>query len=75
LGSATFIPIDTIKVNPVNERFRNLATGARLAIDLIKHDPIYERAVHYACGNTIICDSTQIARHVVYDKGNEVKGK
>ncbi|PLW19360.1 hypothetical protein PCANC_09140 [Puccinia coronata f. sp. avenae] len=73
LGSATFIPIDTIKVNPVNERFRNLATGARLAIDLIKHDPIYERAVHYACGNTIICDSTQIARHVVYDKGNEVK--
>ncbi|KAI9611704.1 hypothetical protein H4Q26_008659 [Puccinia striiformis f. sp. tritici PST-130] len=52
---------------------QNLATGARLAIDLIKHDPIYERAVQHACGNTIICDSTQIARHVVYEKGNEVK--
>ncbi|KAH9456582.1 hypothetical protein KEM48_013034 [Puccinia striiformis f. sp. tritici PST-130] len=62
-----------IKVTPVNERLRNLATGARLAIDLIKHDPIYERAVQHACGNTIICDSTQIARHVVYEKGNEVK--
>lgn len=73
LGTASFIPLDTIKVNPVNERFRNLATGARLAIDLIKHEPIYERALQYACGNTIICDSTQIARHVVYDKGNEVK--
>ncbi|KAH9465082.1 hypothetical protein MJO28_001250 [Puccinia striiformis f. sp. tritici] len=73
LGAASFIPLDTIKVTPVNERLRNLATGARLAIDLIKHDPIYERAVQHACGNTIICDSTQIARHVVYEKGNEVK--
>ncbi|MBW0474620.1 hypothetical protein O181_014335 [Austropuccinia psidii MF-1] len=73
MGQASFIPLDTIQVNPVNERFRNLAKGARLAIDLIKHDPIHERAVHYACGNAIICDSTQIARHVVYDKGNEVK--
>jgi len=73
LGAASFIPLDSIKVTPVNERLRNLATGARLAIDVIKHDPIYERAVQYACGNTIICDSTQIARHVVYDKGNEVK--
>ncbi|KAA1069968.1 Structural maintenance of chromosomes protein 1 [Puccinia graminis f. sp. tritici] len=73
LGSVLFIPLDTIKVNPVNERLRNLASGARLAIDLIKHDPVYERAVQHACGNTIICDSTQIARNVVYDKGNEVK--
>ncbi|KAA1102177.1 Structural maintenance of chromosomes protein 1 [Puccinia graminis f. sp. tritici] len=56
---SSFIPLDTIKVNPVNERLRNLASGARLAIDLIKHDPVYERAVQHACGNTIICDSTQ----------------
>ncbi|KNF03189.1 hypothetical protein PSTG_03776 [Puccinia striiformis f. sp. tritici PST-78] len=63
----------TLLSGPVPQVQRNLATGARLAIDLIKHDPIYERAVQHACGNTIICDSTQIARHVVYEKGNEVK--
>ncbi|KAG0142069.1 hypothetical protein CROQUDRAFT_673752 [Cronartium quercuum f. sp. fusiforme G11] len=73
IGRATFIPLDTISVQAVNERFRNLAKGARLAIDLIKYEPVYERAMQYACGSAIICDSLQIARHVVYDKNNQVK--
>lgn len=75
LGRATFIPLDTIVAHPVNERFRNLAKGARLAIDLIKYESVYERAMQYACGSTIICDSLQIARHVIYDKNNQVKGQ
>ncbi|KAI8451120.1 RecF/RecN/SMC [Phakopsora pachyrhizi] len=73
LGKAMFIPLDTISVNPVNERLRNLEKGVRLAIDLIKHDPIHERAIQHACGNTVICDTLQLARLVIYERGNELK--
>ncbi|KAH9819911.1 RecF/RecN/SMC [Melampsora americana] len=73
LGRATFIPLDSIVVQPVDERSRNLSKGARLAIDLIKYEPIYERAMQYACGSAIICDSFQIAQDVVYNKNTQVK--
>lgn len=73
LGRATFIPLDSIVVQPVDERFRNLSKGARLAVDLIKYEPIYERAMQYACGSAIICDSFQIAQDVVYNKNTQVK--
>jgi structural maintenance of chromosome 1 len=74
-GQATFIPLDTIKVKPINDRLRSLAKGARLAVEVILCDPSVERAVHHACGNALVCDTMEIARHVSYDRGQDVKGE
>ena len=74
-GSATFIPLDTIQVKPVPDKLRNFAKGARLAIDCIEYDPAIERAMQYSCSTSLICDTMDIARHVCYDRGQEVKGE
>jgi structural maintenance of chromosome 1 len=73
-GQATFIPLDTIQVKPINDKFRNIAKGARLAVDVIQYDSAVERAMHHACGNALVCDTMGVARLVCYDKGQEVKG-
>jgi structural maintenance of chromosome 1 len=73
-GQATFIPLDTIQVKPVNDKFRSFAKGARLAVDVIQYDPILERAMHHVCGNALVCDTMDIARFISYEKGQDVKG-
>ncbi|KAH8927948.1 cohesin complex subunit psm1 [Atractiella rhizophila] len=72
-GIATFVPLDTVKVKPINDRFRNPGKGSRLAIDCIQYSPEVARAMEYACGDTLICDNMDIARHVCFEKGQEVK--
>lgn len=72
-GQATFIPLDTIQLKPVNDRLRSVTKGARLAIDVIQYDPSVERAMQHACGSSIVCDTMDIARFVCYEKGHEVK--
>ncbi|KAF8268112.1 cohesin complex subunit psm1 [Lactarius quietus] len=72
-GQATFIPLDTIQVKPVNDKFRSFAKGARLGVDVIQYEPAMERAIHHACGNALVCDTMEVARYVCYEKGQEVK--
>ncbi|KAG6813644.1 hypothetical protein H0H92_008881 [Tricholoma furcatifolium] len=72
-GQATFIPLDTIQVKPINDKFRSFAKGARLAVDVIVSEGAVERAIHHACGSAIVCDTMEIARYVCYEKGQEVK--
>ena len=74
-GQATFIPLDTIQVKPTQEKYRAFAKGARLAIDCIKYDPAVARAMLHACGSSLICDTMDVARHVCYEKNQEVKGE
>ena len=73
-GQATFIPLDTIQVKPINDKYRSFARGARLAVDVIQYEPAVERAIHFACGSALVCDTMEIARSVCYDKGQEIKG-
>ncbi|ORY27190.1 hypothetical protein BCR39DRAFT_538898 [Naematelia encephala] len=73
VGQATFIPLDTIQVKPVSERLRNFAKGARLAIDCIEYNSAVERAMQHACGNSMVCDTMDVARYICYEKGQEVK--
>lgn len=40
---------------------------------MITFDVSVERAMLFACGNTLICDTMEVARHCAYDKGQEVK--
>ncbi|KAF8957847.1 condensin complex subunit SMC1 [Flammula alnicola] len=72
-GQATFIPLDTIQVKPINDKFRSFAKGARLAVDVVQHEAAIERAIHHACGNSLVCDTMEVARYVCYEKGQEVK--
>lgn len=74
-GQATFLPLDTIQVKPINDKFRSFARGARLAVDVLSYDPAVEKAIHFACGNALVCDTLDVAKHVSYEKGQEVKGQ
>ncbi|KAL9710106.1 Structural maintenance of chromosomes protein 1 [Leucoagaricus gongylophorus] len=72
-GQATFIPLDTIQVKPINDKFRAFAKGTRLAVDVVQYEPAIQRAIHHVCGNALVCDSMEMARYVCYEKGQEVK--
>ncbi|KIM37018.1 hypothetical protein M413DRAFT_448746 [Hebeloma cylindrosporum] len=72
-GQATFIPLDTIQIKPMNDKFRSFGKGVRNAFDLVQFDPAIERAIHHACGNALVCDTMELARYICYDKGQDVK--
>ena len=44
-----FLPLDTIRLKPLNERLRRLPGTAKLAIDLLQSDPAYQRAFDFVC--------------------------
>ncbi|KAF8936672.1 Structural maintenance of chromosomes protein 1 [Haplosporangium gracile] len=72
-GHATFLPLDTLIVKPVNDRLRSLSKGARLAIDVVQYDETLERAIQYVCGNALVCDTMEVAKHICYGLGQQVK--
>jgi structural maintenance of chromosome 1 len=72
-GQATFVPLDTISVKPVNEKYRGYVKGARLCIDVLQFESLYEKAVKYAVGNALISDDSDIAKYICYEKNQEVK--
>ncbi|KAK5942116.1 Structural maintenance of chromosomes protein 1 [Knufia obscura] len=72
-GQATFIPLDTIQVKAINSSMKGSDPGVRLAIDTVDYDNALSRAVSYACGNAIVCDTLEIAKRMVYNKGVEAK--
>ena len=67
-GWMTFIPLDTIQVKAINANLKGMHKGMRLAVDTIDYDRAYERAILYACGNSMVCDSMDVARHLVFDR-------
>ncbi|KAK3940702.1 RecF/RecN/SMC [Diplogelasinospora grovesii] len=68
----TFIPLDNIKVNASHSAVKGIP-GARLTIDTIDFDPSLERAIAYACGGSVVCDSLEIAKDIVYARKIQVK--
>lgn len=72
-GQATFIPLDTIQVKAISTNMKGLDPSVRLAIDTIDYDNTLSRAVSYACGNAIVCDTLDVAKRMVYQKGVDAK--
>ncbi|KAK4228233.1 structural maintenance of chromosomes protein 1 [Podospora fimiseda] len=68
----TFVPLDNIKVNTSNSAVKGIP-GARLTIDTIDFDPSLERAIAYACGGSVVCDSLEVAKEIVYGRKIQVK--
>lgn len=71
-GQATFIPLDTIQWTASTSNLKG-TRGTRMAVDAINYDSSLERAVAYVCGNAVICDDLAIAKHVCWEKRNDVK--
>ena len=72
-GQATFIPLDTIQFNAKNSNIKGAHRGCRVAVDTINYERSLERAVQYVCGDAIICDDLSIAKHICWEKRNDVK--
>ncbi|EGZ14339.1 structural maintenace of chromosomes ABC transporter [Phytophthora sojae] len=72
-GSAQFIPLDKIRVKPINERFRGLGYNIKMVVDVIECDAEIEPALHYAVGDTVVCDSIDIARDLCFHRNEKVK--
>ena len=74
IGVATFLPLDSLRPKQVSERLRSLDPGAHLAIDLVAlEDPRVLRAMEYACGDTLVCESLELARKICFDMQERVK--
>lgn len=73
LGSAQFIPLNKIRVKPINERFRNLGRDIKLVVDVIECDPEIEPALLYAVGDTVVCESIDVARDLCFRQNEKVK--
>ncbi|CAF1161690.1 unnamed protein product [Adineta steineri] len=69
----TFLPLDYIKVTPVNEQLRELQDpkNVKLILDVIKYDKQYYKALLYACGNALVCDNDDDARKLAYESGHQ----
>ena len=73
IGTATFLPLDAIQIpSPEStERIRAMAENDkryRLAFDVIRVDDEYRRAVLYAVGNTVVCDTLDVARELCFSR-------
>ncbi|KAG2208930.1 hypothetical protein INT47_011070 [Mucor saturninus] len=73
IGTATFLPLNALQLPTINDRYRNLVRGARLAYDVLKFDKQYEQVMQYACGNTLVCDTMAIAKQICFNMSESVR--
>eukprot|EP00968_Pinguiococcus_pyrenoidosus_P005097 scaffold330_cov246-Pinguiococcus_pyrenoidosus.AAC.5 len=73
VGTASFIPLDTIKTESVKERLRSLGDDFKLCVDVISCEEDVRKAVMYAVGNTVICKNLDKARHLCFQRGEHVR--
>lgn len=73
LGVASFVPLDTVKVQPLDSNLRNLSAGVVPIIDIISYPVEFEKAVQYVCGNSLVCDTIDLATSLRWGKNINVK--
>lgn len=73
IGTATFLPINALSLPAINDRYRNLVKGARLAYDVLKFNKQYESVMQYACGSTLVCDNINIAKQICFTMNEPVR--
>uniref|UniRef100_A0A8C4WXX4 SMC hinge domain-containing protein n=1 Tax=Eptatretus burgeri TaxID=7764 RepID=A0A8C4WXX4_EPTBU len=62
----TFLPLDLLKVPSLDEKLREIE-GVKLVFDVIRFKPPeIRRAVLFACGNTLMCDTMEDAKHIAF---------
>ena len=68
----TFIPLDNIKLPAANTAVKGIP-GSRFTIETIDYDKSLERAMAYACGNSVVCDTLEVAKDICYKRKISVK--
>ncbi|MED6261553.1 hypothetical protein ATANTOWER_006710, partial [Ataeniobius toweri] len=73
----TFLPIDYLVVNPLNERLRQIP-GAKMVVDVVQVNAAAGAAqlgkvVQYVCGNALVCETMKDARNVAFDRQERVR--
>lgn len=76
-----FMPLDKIKVKSKHalnrERLRHFsssnAQSFRLAFDIVDYDKKLVKAVDFALGSTVICETLDDARYLIYKKNEKCK--
>ncbi|PVZ98678.1 hypothetical protein BB558_005309 [Smittium angustum] len=72
-GKATFLPLDSLFVNPVNESLRRAHPNARLVTDVLEFNTIYDKAISFVCGSNMVCDSVDVAKELCYQRKLPIK--
>ncbi|XP_054438566.1 structural maintenance of chromosomes protein 1B isoform X2 [Pteronotus mesoamericanus] len=63
----TFLALDYLDVKPINERLREIK-GCKMVIDVIKTQfPQLKKVIQFVCGNGLVCETVEEARHVAFD--------
>ena len=73
LGVAQFIPLDTIVVRPIAEKWRMLQQPYKLLLDLLNFSPIVKMAITYVVGDCIYCNTYDEAHRLRYVMNHTVK--
>ncbi|KAJ8262037.1 hypothetical protein GJAV_G00161370 [Gymnothorax javanicus] len=71
----TFLPVDYLDVNPLNERLREIR-GAKLVVDVVQHAtnlPQLKKVVQFVCGNALVCETLKDAQQIAF--GGPVRHK
>ncbi|KAG9271969.1 structural maintenance of chromosomes protein 1B [Astyanax mexicanus] len=64
----TFLPIEYLDVNPLNERLREVR-GAKMVVDVVQcsqNAPQLKRVVQFVCGNALVCETLKDARTIAF---------
>ena len=69
MGVCTFIPLDSIRVQPLSESLRNLGGSARLLVDVLVFEERFTRALLYAVGSTVVADRLDEAQRLKFGGG------
>ncbi|XP_063405474.1 structural maintenance of chromosomes protein 1A-like [Mytilus trossulus] len=65
----TFLPLDYLDVRSVNEKLREIREpkNVKLVVDVIRYNPpSIKKALLFACGNALVCETVEDARHVAF---------
>ena len=70
-----FVP----QVSPLNERLRTVP-GAKMLVDVVQISAAVganqlRKAVHFVCGNTLVCETIKEAKSVAFDRRERNKVK
>ncbi|XP_072519346.1 structural maintenance of chromosomes protein 1B [Salminus brasiliensis] len=71
----TFLPIDYLDVNPLNERLREVR-GAKMVVDVVQcsqNAPQLKRVVQFVCGNALVCETLKDARNIAFGGPERLK--
>uniref|UniRef100_A0A3Q2TN66 Structural maintenance of chromosomes protein n=1 Tax=Fundulus heteroclitus TaxID=8078 RepID=A0A3Q2TN66_FUNHE len=73
----TFLPIDYLVVNPLNDRLKEIP-GAMMVVDVVQVNAAavaaqLRKVVQFVCGNALVCETMKDARSVAFDRQQRVR--